>query len=93
MGHPVGARRLTRGAGCRNLLEMLTVRSENFLIASLFLGTLVPTLTPVIFALVASLWLTYRDFVLVIGAIGNVHVRMTAWFFMGDDRKKAAQTT
>jgi hypothetical protein len=72
---------------------MITVRSKNFLIASLFLGTLVPTLAPAIFAPVASLQLARRDFVLVIGAIGNVRVRMTRWFFMGDDRKKVAQTS
>ena len=65
---------------------MIAVRSKNFLLASLFFATLIPTLIPVVMAPVAGLQLTYQQFLLVIGVAGNAHVGMTAFFFMGDKR-------
>jgi hypothetical protein len=68
---------------------MIQIRSKNFILTSLFLATLVPTLVPVIAVPINGLQLTYSQFLLVIGVIGNVHVGMTAFFFIGDDRYKA----
>jgi hypothetical protein len=67
---------------------MVAVRSKNFLLASLFFATLIPTLIPVVMAPVAGFQLTYQQFLLVIGVAGNAHVGMTAFFFMGDKRYK-----
>jgi hypothetical protein len=67
---------------------MIEVRSKPFLLTSLFLATLVPTLIPVIAVPITGLQLTYSQFLLVIGVIGNAHVGMTAFFFLGDARYK-----
>jgi hypothetical protein len=67
---------------------MIAVRSKNFLLTSLFFATLILTLIPVIAAPLTGFALTYHQFILVIGLIGNAHVGMTLWFFLGDSRYK-----
>lgn len=68
---------------------VVAARSKNFLLTSLFLATIVPTVLPAIFVPLTGFHLTWAQFVIVIGVIGNAHVGMTAFFFMGDNRYKA----
>ncbi len=68
---------------------MTTVRSKNFLFGVLFLVTGGLTLLPAIVVPFVNLQLSWAQFVLLIGVIGNMHVGMTGFFFVGDARYKA----
>lgn len=65
---------------------MIELRSKNGLFLSLFTITVVMIALPQIFA--PSTHPTWIQFVVLVGVIGNAHVGMTAFFYLGDKRYK-----